>query len=69
MTPDPAGTAAWDATVLSASEVVPKLETIGAELEIASVKRIVRSAVWRGGCLDDPWRHAYLRARWIGWIR
>jgi hypothetical protein len=32
----------------------------------ASVSQLVRSAVLRGLCLDDPWRHAYLRNRWIG---
>jgi hypothetical protein len=27
---------------------------------------LVLSAVLRGLVLDDPWRHVYLRNRWIG---
>jgi hypothetical protein len=45
---------------------VSRPECPGAEVDIASVNQLVRSAILSGLCLDDPWRHAYLRDRWIG---
>jgi hypothetical protein len=47
-------------------DVLQPTEPIGLAVDQASLQQLVRSAVWRGGCLDDPWRHAYLRARWTG---
>jgi hypothetical protein len=64
MSPEPARDA-----VSSSVEIVPASELTGAALDLASLRQLVRSAVWRGGCLDDPWRHVYLRARWIGHMR
>lgn len=29
-------------------------------------RQLVRAAILRGLLLDDPWRHAFLRNRWIG---
>ncbi len=41
----------------------------GAEPETgpsATARRLVRAAILRGLLLDDPWRHAFLRNRWMG---
>ena len=45
-----------------AKTVPPALATV----EPGRARAIVLKAVLRGLCLDDPWRHAFLRNRWIG---
>jgi hypothetical protein len=37
-----------------------------ATVEPGQARAIVLKVVLRGLCLDDPWRHAFLRNRWIG---
>jgi hypothetical protein len=61
MSPEPA----CDAAICSV-EVAPQPVLPSAAVDLASLRQLVRATVWRGGCLDDPWRHAYLRARWFG---
>ena len=41
-------------------------ETRESGADVVRVKTLVRSAIQLGLFLDDPWRLAYLRARWIG---
>jgi hypothetical protein len=57
---------ARDAEVGDTAGGSPASETRDASVDLAGVKQLVRSAILRGLCLDDPWRHAYLRDRWIG---
>jgi hypothetical protein len=62
MTPDPVR----DATGCTGAEVSAPADTRSTSVDFSSVKQLVRAAVLRGLCLDDPWRHAYLRDRWTG---
>jgi hypothetical protein len=64
MSPEPARD-----VVRTSVEVARPSDMIGAAVDLDCLRHLVRSAVWRGGCLDDPWRHAYLRDRWIGQVR
>jgi hypothetical protein len=41
-------------------------ETGSAEVDFTRVKQLVGWVIAQGLCLDDPWRHAYLRSRWTG---
>jgi hypothetical protein len=44
----------------------PNPEERSAASEWAHLRQLIGSAVRGGVCIDDPWRHAYLRARWVG---
>ena len=40
--------------------------TLGSREEPQRRQRLLLSAVQRGLWLDDAWRHAFLRSRWLG---
>jgi hypothetical protein len=51
---------------VSSATGVSRPEPPGAEVDVTNINQLVHSAILSGLCLDDPWRHAYLRDRWIG---
>jgi hypothetical protein len=61
MSPDPAR----DVHTSTTMDGLARAES-AAECEMTRLQRLVRSALRQGFCLDDPWRHAFLRRQWIG---
>jgi hypothetical protein len=55
-----------DVTVNATVNAYASTQSNSAETEFTRLKQLVRSVLQRGLCLDDPWRHAYLRQRWTG---
>lgn len=55
---------ASDASTTPAQERAVQSGTDG--IVSATTRQLILRAVLRGMFLDEPWRHAYLRDRWIG---